>query len=88
MAKLPTIDQFAGDWTIERTIDDRMHGQNGQLQGGARIEPGGLEGGYIYREAGKLALEGGTEMEALRVYLWGRMKKASRYIFKTGAIFT
>jgi hypothetical protein len=87
MAKLPTLDQFAGDWTIERTIEDRMHGQNGQLEGGARIEPGGLEGGYIYREAGKLALEGGTEMEALRVYLWGPHEKGISVHFQDGRDF-
>lgn len=87
MATIPDLEDFAGAWTITRTIEDRKTKQDGRLTGTARIEPGGLENGYIYREEGTLSLEGAGDMEAVRVYIWGPHKRGITVHFQDGRDF-
>jgi hypothetical protein len=87
MSKPPTFEQFAGKWSLTRTIEDRFSKQSGRLSGTALIEPGGFENGYIYREEGKLSLDGAAEMEAVRVYLWAPHKRGISVHFKDGRDF-
>lgn len=87
MTNLPHINDFAGTWTMSREIEDRRAGQGGTLEGMATIEAGGLENGFIYRETGKLVLEGAGEMEAVRIYLWGPHARGIAVHFQDGRDF-
>ena len=62
------VDSFAGDWRLERTIEDVKAGRTGRLTGEARFEP--VADGLAYREAGTLAFPGTPPMRAERRYLW------------------
>ena len=87
MAELPQLSDFEGDWTISRTIDDRLAKQKGSLSGTARFEPGGYEGGMIYREEGTLDFGAGTKMEATRIYLWQPHARGISVHFQDGKDF-
>ena len=58
---------FTGDWTVMRTIEDRLAGA-GRFEGTARFSPDGT--GLRYTEAGILTLSTGASMRAERTYLW------------------
>lgn len=62
------LEAFAGDWQIDREIEDVKGGRHGRFTGRARFtrSPEGLR----YREEGRLALDGAPEMAATRDYLW------------------
>ena len=87
MARLPQLEEFAGDWAIERRIEDRKFGQDGSLRGTARLEPGGFENGLIYREEGTLSLGDAGEMEAVRIYLWAPHERGISVHFQDGRDF-
>lgn len=59
---------FAGDWIIERRIEDVRAGCAGRLDGAARFAAG--PEGLLYSEEGLLTLGGGPGVTASRRYLW------------------
>jgi hypothetical protein len=87
MAKLPQLSDFEGEWRISRTIDDRRTSLTGALEGTARLQPGGYEGGMIYREEGQLDYGDGNSMEATRIYLWQDHDKGISVHFQDGGDF-
>lgn len=62
------LEAFAGDWRVEREIEDLRGGQDGRFVGHAGFVP--APEGLRYREAGTLTLGGGAAMTATRDYLW------------------
>ena len=62
------LEAFAGDWRIERSIEDVRAGRRGRFTGTARFAP--LPEGLAYHEAGTLAFDGSPPMAAERRYLW------------------
>lgn len=68
MSFVQKLDDFIGNWKIDRAIDDRLSGQEGRFEGHARFV---REGDILrYREEGLLSLGGGPPMTAVREYLW------------------
>jgi hypothetical protein len=59
---------FAGDWEIERDIEDVRGGRTGRFIGRASFAPAAE--GLAYHEEGRLRLGDGPEMTATRDYLW------------------
>ncbi len=59
---------FAGDWEIDRTIEDVRAGQTGRFTGRARFTP--APEGLRYREEGTLLLGDAAPMTATRDYFW------------------
>jgi len=62
------LEAFAGDWEVERDIEDMRDGRTGRFTGRARFAP--VPAGLAYHEAGRLRLGDGPEMTATRDYLW------------------
>lgn len=62
------LEAFAGEWEIDRMIEDVRAGRVGRFAGRAVFtrEAGGLR----YREEGRLRLGDAPEMTATREYLW------------------
>ena len=52
------LEAFAGDWEIEREIEDVKGGRHGRFTGRARFTPS--PEGLRYREEGRLALDDGA----------------------------
>ncbi|MEL6646423.1 MAG: DUF6314 family protein [Pseudomonadota bacterium] len=75
---------FAGEWTIQRVIEDHL-GDAGQFQGQARLAPDGE--GLVYREEGLLTLANSTVMQAERTYLWRQEKERIAVFFADGRAF-
>ena len=65
---MPDLDDFIGEWRLDRVIDDRIEGVLGRLCGRARVRHRGRE--LIYDEEGELRLPGRPPMHATRRYLW------------------
>lgn len=63
-------DDFLGEWTIERSIDDRHSAQVGAFQGRAMFASSGRSE-LIYQETGQMRLGQGPRMTATRSYRWG-----------------
>lgn len=64
----PTLQDFAGRWTLHRRIEDRLGAQTGTFEGTATLEPDGA--GLLYRETGWLSLGGRPAVRGDRGYLW------------------
>jgi hypothetical protein len=62
------LEAFAGDWEIDREIEDAHAGRRGRFAGRATFTPS--PDGLRYREEGRLSLDGAPEMAATRDYLW------------------
>jgi Family of unknown function (DUF6314) len=62
------LQAFAGDWQVERDIEDAHAGRHGRFTGRASFTPS--PDGLRYREEGRLALDGAPAMAATRDYLW------------------
>lgn len=65
----PRLDDFAGDWKVERVIDDRAGGQAGRFDGRGHFTPVG-DGDLAYAEEGMLTLGSGAPLRATRRHLW------------------
>lgn len=63
------LEDFTGDWQLRRKVTDRLHGQDGQLQGTASFASLG-DARLRYTEVGTLRLAGGAALEARRSYFW------------------
>lgn len=60
---------FVGQWSLHRTIRDRLHGHHGALDGQATFSQ--TDATHLtYDETGTLKLESGAQLEATRQYLW------------------
>ncbi len=59
---------FLGDWSLARQIDDRAGGQSGQMIGRASFVR--ADDHVLYREAGQMRLGNGPAMSAERSYIW------------------
>lgn len=62
-------EDFAGEWSLRRAIDDRLADQLGTFEGIAKFVAGG-EGSLKYLETGSLRLGQGPLMTATREYDW------------------
>lgn len=66
---VPTVlTEFAGTWSLERTIMDRSGGPDGRFEGSAQFLP--TEDGLAYEESGHLRLGKAAPFYATRRYLW------------------
>ena len=59
---------FAGDWAVERTIDDVRAGARGRFTGRATFRP--VADGLAYREEGALVFADRPAITATRDYFW------------------
>ncbi len=62
-------EDFAGRWSVIRTIADAYGAQAGRFAGEAVLTPEG-ESGLVYVEEGVLRMADGPSMTATRTYLW------------------
>ncbi len=77
---------FAGDWIIERRIEDVRVGRAGRLEGVARFAAGAE--GLLYAEEGLLTLGNGPGVTAARRYLWRDAgANAIEVLFEDGRFF-
>jgi len=67
MTGAPRLEDFAGDWRLDRQIANRR-GPGGRFEGAARFSP--VAAGLIYREEGLLLIGDAAPMRATRGYLW------------------
>ena len=81
----PGLDDFAGDWQIERIIEDRRAGTEIQLTGQVRMTPDGDD--YRYQEEGTLVFSDGRTLAATRRYLWRRDGDGVAVYFDDGRYF-
>ena len=63
------LEAFAGEWAVERAIEDVRAGRQGRFAGRAAFRPA-AGGGLDYREEGTLAFGDGPAMAASRDYQW------------------
>ena len=60
---------FAGHWQVQRRIDDRHGGMQGDFAGHAVLVPVGADG-LDYSETGQMQFGAAAPMQATRRYLW------------------
>lgn len=82
--KLRLID-FAGRWSITRTIDDAFSQSKVEFAGECIFEP--KDGVLDYLETGTLHLESGAEFLATRKYLWRQGDGVIEVSFEDGRLF-
>ena len=80
------IDDFEGDWQIERVITDRLLQQNGTLTGRAQFRRSGPDT-LEYAEEGALQMGDGPKMEARRSYRWQFGPDQVHVMFDDGRAF-
>lgn len=79
------LEDFAGRWSISRTIEDRRQGQTGRFEGHALLAPDGA--GLFYRETGTLQIGASAPMQADRSYLWRAVNGRIALLFDDGRPF-
>ncbi len=77
---------FVGQWALQRTIQDRLHGHHGTLEGSAEFTPKDATH-LTYDETGILTLENGTQLEATRQYQWTFTPEMVTVNFWDGRLF-
>ncbi len=80
-----TLDDFLGEWSIERQIDDRRAGAPASFSGTARFDP--AESGLLYCETGQLFLPNAPPLAASRRYLWRQAEGRIHVLFEDGRAF-
>lgn len=80
MTARPTLDSFAGRWSLDRVIEDAGAGRAGRLAGEARFAPDG-PGALLYEERGELRMEGLAPLVAERRYLWRQVHSCRIEVF-------
>lgn len=65
---MPRLDEFEGDWSIERIVEDLFLGRHVEFTGIARLIP--EKDGLLYREEGTLKVPGQAPIAASRSYHW------------------
>lgn len=79
------LQDFTGDWRIERRIRDCRTGQQGRFDGRARLAPDGA--GLAYAETGTLCLGAAPALAAGRAYLWRQAGPLIDVLFADGRPF-
>lgn len=64
----PTLEEFAGDWTLRRRIRDRLSGRTGRFAGTASFAPAAE--GLLCVEEGRLVWPGTAPLPGRRTCLW------------------
>ncbi len=82
---MPGLDDFLGQWRLERIIDDRRAGERGRFDGTARITGDGVRAAYD--ETGLLRLPGRPPLTATRRYLWSAGAAGLEIAFADGRPF-
>ena len=77
---------FEGNWTLHRSIRDRLIGQHATLDGQA-VFTATDKTHLTYEETGLLELEGGTTLQAMRRYFWSFTPEAITVAFDDGRPF-
>lgn len=86
MGKLPPdVHAFAGVWSLDRLIDDRLTARQGRFVGEAHITR--QTAGYYYDESGVLSFPGQSPMQATRRYLWRPEGQTIAVSFEDGRFF-
>ena len=86
MTQHPTkLADFAGDWNIDRRIEDRLAKRTAQLKGTALFAWSGTD--LIYSEAGMLTLDDGPALSTQQEYLWQTDGSEVRVYFANRAPF-
>jgi hypothetical protein len=80
-----TLSDFAGLWTLDRRIEDRLSRRPGRFHGTARLSPDGT--GLHYREEGTLTLADGPLLAAHRDHLWSADGQGIEVLFADGRPF-
>lgn len=81
----PTLEEFAGLWRLDRTIDDHRAGVVMRLLGEARFVPSG--DGLDYSESGVLTAPGAPPLQATRRYRWEPRGQGIAVLFEDGRPF-
>ncbi len=82
---MPGLEDFLGDWRIERSIDDRRMGERATFEGTARIHGDAVRA--VYAEVGQLRLPGRSPLTATRRYLWSATARGIAVAFEDGRPF-
>lgn len=80
-----SLDRFAGDWRLSRTIEDRRAGLRGRLEGTSHWRP--HDDGLLQHERGQLHYGTGAPMQAERRYLWRQDGEGIAVFFEDGRPF-
>ena len=85
MGQQLSIGSFLGEWSVARSIEDRLSGAPATFEGRAWITSDGQ--GALYEERGVMQLAGGAEMNAERRYLWRSSAGGIDVLFDDGRYF-
>ena len=78
---------FEGEWSLHRTIEDRLSGKSGELTGKVAMKRGDVAG-LIYREEGQLRYGDEPPLTASRIYHWNEGKAGRiEVLFQDGRSF-
>ncbi len=81
-----SLDNFCGDWTLSRVIDDALTGHQMRMRGKALFEP--VSGGLSLLETGELTGPGMIRpLAAERRYLWAEASGLIAVFFEDGRYF-
>jgi len=80
-----SLDDFVGEWAIERSITDKRGGPNGRFRGTAEFLADAK--GLNYSESGHLILDGQSPFKAERRYRWRVVKGTIAVEFPDGRAF-
>jgi hypothetical protein len=81
----PKLEDFAGLWRLDRTIDDHRAGVVMMFEGEARFAPSA--GGLDYSETGLLTAPGTPALQASRRYRWESRGERIAVLFDDGRPF-
>ncbi len=81
----PVLQDFTGDWTLSREIEDFAQDRRGRMTGTARFMP--ERGGLRCREAGTLAFDGLPPMATERETIWQASDDGIEVAFADGRPF-
>jgi len=81
----PALEDFEGQWRLEREIEDARAGQRVRFSGTALFSPD--TEGLLCEEAGDLILPGQPPMRASRRYLWRAQGEDIAVLFHDGRPF-
>lgn len=82
---IPTLADFAGAWSFDRTIQDRRAGHTASVGGTAVFEPNAA--GLRYVETGTLHLPNAAPLEARQVHFWRAAEDGIEVCFSDGRAF-
>ncbi|MCO8145383.1 DUF6314 family protein [Rhodovulum tesquicola] len=82
---MPDLEAFAGEWRLDRVIEDARAGHAARFEGRAVFAPG--KAGLVQAETGRLHLPGHAPMTAERRYLWRQGASGIEVFFEDGRFF-